>query len=66
MSCNTVICLLNLCTREIHSNATVQVEVIYTYTIQSSIPHTYKELFCEKYFTFAFSKMNSFMILKTE
>lgn len=66
MSCNAVICLPNLCTREIHSNVIVQVQVSYIYITHISILHTYKNLFCEKYFTFALSKMNSFMILKTD
>lgn len=66
MSCNAVICLPNLCTREINSNVIVQAHVISIYTSHISILHTYKNLFCEKNFTFALFKTNSFMILKTE
>jgi hypothetical protein len=66
MSCNAVICLPNLCTREIHSNVIIQVHAISIYIIHISILRTYKNVFCEKYFTFVLSKKNSFMILKTD
>jgi hypothetical protein len=48
MSRNTDICVLNLCTREIHSNVTAQVEVISVYTFHISLPHTYKKSSGEK------------------
>jgi hypothetical protein len=61
-----LVCLLTLCTREIHSNITPQVHTTSVCTFHISVLHTYKCLLRKKYFTFTISKTNSFMILKTE